>query len=76
MKLSELRSVWASELPVVVTALAFEKDTKNYYSFRTCINRKFFNEITDLYLLDLCVDSVRFFDGALWVDVIEFIDLS
>ena len=59
---------------VDVVCIAYFKDTKKYYSFRTYIyDEKFDKDTFDDYVLSLEVKSVAIYCDRLMIDVIEWI---
>lgn len=77
MTLRDLKKVWVNKTPVCITALGYFKNSKKYYSFRTLdwdrsINT--FTEEKDEYVLDLQIKSIDFYNGKLYIEVIEWIN--
>lgn len=77
MTIRDLKNVWVNRTPVCITALAYFKNSKKYYSFRTLDwDRSIttFSEITDKAVLDMRIKSICLTNGKLYIDVIEWID--
>lgn len=78
MTVRDLQKVWVKDLPVCITALAYYKKSKEYYSFATLVmdrSIRSFTEETDKYVLDLQIGSIdQAVDGTLLIDVIQWID--
>lgn len=83
MKLRDLiQKLVISNERLVITALAYEKGSKKYYSFRTamdilpnCFDTKTALEILSDEELDCDVKSVSIYSGkGVWIDIIEWVD--
>ena len=79
MTLKEFLKVWENKNTMVcITALAFFKNSKKYYSFRTLESDRRIGSLTDEkddYVLNLQVKKVHLNeDNSLYIDVIEWID--
>ena len=78
MTVRDLKKVWVKDSPVCITALAYYKKSKEYYSFATiAMDRSIrsFTEETDKYTLDLQIKSIdQTANGTLLIDVIQWID--
>lgn len=78
MTLRDLKKVWVdNKTQVCITAVAYFKTSKKYYSFRNLDwGRRLvsFTDAMDKYLLDLQIKSINPSDGKLYIEVIEWID--
>lgn len=76
MTLKDLTRVIRGNPRVNVTVLAYFKESKKYYSFRTVIDdERIRNIISDEYLMGLNVNAVDFYNDKLFIDLVEFIDV-
>ena len=77
MTLRDLKNVWVDRTPVCITALAYFKNSKKYYSFRSLDwDRSIttFTETMDKDVLDMQIKSISLSNGKLYIEVIEWID--
>lgn len=81
MKLKDLISRLIVSGRFVVTALAYYKSDKKYYSFRTvmdikpaCYDSESVLSELDEDTLNCEVKSISVYDDEVWIDIIEWID--